>query len=89
MEEDVLESTEVDTPESSVEVTEEPSGEAYTVKVDGEEQEVSLKNFGTDTKDSRITHVRRRNWLPNVDGYSKQRRLCLLWSQIQREPYRL
>ena len=45
MEEDVMESTEVDTPESSVEVTEEPSGEAYTVKVDGEEQEVSLEEL--------------------------------------------
>ena len=45
MEEDVTESTEVDSPESSVEVTEEPSGEAYTVKVDGEEQEVSLEEL--------------------------------------------
>jgi hypothetical protein len=42
MEEDVTESTQVDTPESSVEVSEEPSGETYAVKVDGEEQEVSL-----------------------------------------------
>ena len=42
MEEDVMESTEVDTPESSVEVSEEPSGETYAVKVDGENQEVSL-----------------------------------------------
>ena len=45
MEEDVVESTEVDNPESSVEVTEEPSGEAYTIKVDGEEQEVSLEEL--------------------------------------------
>ena len=42
MEEDVTESTEVDTPESSVEVQEEPAGDTYAVKVDGEEQEVSL-----------------------------------------------
>ena len=43
MEEDVTESAEtVDTPESSVEVQEEPSGATYAVKVDGEQQEVSL-----------------------------------------------
>ena len=45
MEEDVQESTEVDTPESSVEVTEEPSGDTYAVKVDGENQEVSLEEL--------------------------------------------
>tara|TARA_R110002033_G_scaffold81308_3_gene132133 strand:- start:252 stop:992 length:741 start_codon:yes stop_codon:yes gene_type:complete len=45
MEEDVMESTEVDTPESSVEVTEEPSGDTYAVKVDGENQEVSLEEL--------------------------------------------
>ena len=45
MEEDVMESTEMDTPESSVEVTEEPSGETYAVKVDGENQEVSLEEL--------------------------------------------
>ena len=45
MEEDVTESTEVDTPESSVEVTEEPSGDTYAVKVDGENQEVSLEEL--------------------------------------------
>ena len=45
MEEDVTESTQVDTPESSVEVTEEPSGDTYAVKVDGENQEVSLEEL--------------------------------------------
>ena len=45
MEEDVMESTEMDTPESSVEVTEEPSGDTYAVKVDGENQEVSLEEL--------------------------------------------
>ena len=45
MEEDVMESTEVDTPESSVEVSEEPSGETYAVKVDGVDQEVSLEEL--------------------------------------------
>jgi|TARA_R110001599_G_scaffold230855_1_gene430141 hypothetical protein len=45
MEEDVTESTEVDTPESSVEVSEEPSGDTYAVKVDGENQEVSLEEL--------------------------------------------
>lgn len=45
MEEDVMESTEMDTPESSVEVAEEPSGDTYAVKVDGENQEVSLEEL--------------------------------------------
>ena len=45
MEEDVTESTKVDTPESSVEVSEEPSGNTYAVKVDGENQEVSLEEL--------------------------------------------
>jgi len=45
MEEDVQESTSVDTPESSVEVSEEPSGDTYAVKVDGENQEVSLEEL--------------------------------------------
>ena len=45
MEEDATESTIVDNPESSVEVTEEPSGETYAVKVDGENQEVSLEEL--------------------------------------------
>jgi len=45
MEEDVTESTKVDTPESSVEVSEEPSGDTYAVKVDGENQEVSLEEL--------------------------------------------
>ena len=45
MEEDVTESTQVDNPESSVEVTEEPSGDTYAVKVDGENQEVSLEEL--------------------------------------------
>jgi len=42
MGEDVTESTEVDTPDSSVEVQQEPVGESYTVKVDGSEEQVSL-----------------------------------------------
>ena len=45
MSEDAAESTEVDNPESSVEVTEEPSGETYAVKVDGVDQEVSLEEL--------------------------------------------
>ena len=45
MSEDVVESTEVDNPESSVEVSEEPSGEMYAVKVDGVDQEVSLEEL--------------------------------------------
>ena len=45
MEEDVMESTEVDNSESSVEVSEEPSGETYAVKVDGVDQEVSLNEL--------------------------------------------
>ena len=42
MAEDVTESVETNTPDSSVEVQQEPTGEAYIVKVDGEEREVSL-----------------------------------------------
>ena len=38
MAEDVTEPTVVDSPESSVEVPQEPAGEAHTVKVDGEER---------------------------------------------------
>jgi len=45
MSEDVMESTEVDNSESSVEVSEEPSGETYAVKVDGVDQEVSLNEL--------------------------------------------
>ena len=45
MKEDVTESTQVDTPESSVEVSEEPSGETYSVKIDGKHQEVSLEEL--------------------------------------------
>ena len=45
MSEDVMESTEVDNSESSVEVSEEPSGDTYAVKVDGENQEVSLEEL--------------------------------------------
>lgn len=42
MAEDVTEPVETDNPDSSVEVRQEPTGEAYTVKVDGEEREVTL-----------------------------------------------
>jgi len=42
MDEDVVESTAVDTPDSSVEVQQEPVDESYTVKVDGSEEQVSL-----------------------------------------------
>jgi hypothetical protein len=42
MDEDVVESTEVDTPDSSVEVQQEPASDAYTIKVDGVEEQVSL-----------------------------------------------
>ena len=45
MSEDAMESTEVDNSESSVEVSEEPSGETYAVKVDGVDQEVSLEEL--------------------------------------------
>ena len=43
--EDVTESTSVDSPESSVGVLEEPAAGAYTVKVDGDEQQVSLNEL--------------------------------------------
>ena len=42
MDEDVTEPTEVDSPESSVEVPQEPTGEQYTVTVNGQSEEVSL-----------------------------------------------
>ena len=42
MAEDVVESAGADSPDSSVGVQQEPAGEAYTVKVDGAEQRVSL-----------------------------------------------
>ena len=42
MDEDVMESTQVDSPGSSVEVQEEPAEGSYTVKVDGSEEQVSL-----------------------------------------------
>ena len=42
MDEDVTEPTEVDSPESSVEVSQEPTGEQYTVTVNGQSEEVSL-----------------------------------------------
>ena len=45
MAEDVTESAPADTSDSSVEVQQEPTGEAYTVKVDGEEREVSLNEL--------------------------------------------
>ena len=45
MEEDVVESAPVDSPEPSMEVTEEPAGESYTVTVDGDSQEVSLQEL--------------------------------------------
>ena len=43
--EDVTESTSVDSPESSVGVLEEPADGSYTVKVDGDEQQVSLNEL--------------------------------------------
>jgi len=42
MGEDVVESTEVDNPDSSVEVQQEPASDTYSVKVDGAEEQVSL-----------------------------------------------
>ena len=45
MAEDVTEPTVVDSPESSVEVPQEPAGEAHTVKVDGEERQVTLEEL--------------------------------------------
>ena len=45
MSEDAAESAVADNPESSVEVSEEPSGDTYAVKVDGENQEVSLEEL--------------------------------------------
>tara|TARA_Y100001951_G_scaffold7107_1_gene4535 strand:+ start:371 stop:1126 length:756 start_codon:yes stop_codon:yes gene_type:complete len=42
MDEDVVESTTVDTPDSSVEVQQEPVDDGYIVKVDGVEEQVSL-----------------------------------------------
>ena len=45
MEEDVTEPAVADSPESSVEVPQEPDGDAYTIKVDGEERQVSLEEL--------------------------------------------
>ena len=45
MEGELTEPTEVDTSEASEEVTEEPAGEAYTIKVDGEESQVTLEEL--------------------------------------------
>ena len=45
MAEDVTEPAAADSPESSVEVPQEPAGEAYTIKVDGVEEQVSLKEL--------------------------------------------
>ena len=45
MEEDVTEPAVADSPESSVEVQQEPDGDAYTIKVDGEERQVSLEEL--------------------------------------------
>jgi len=42
MSEEVMESTEVDNPDSSIEVQEEPASDTYSVKVDGSEEQVSL-----------------------------------------------
>ncbi len=85
MEEDVTESTEVDSPESSVEVTEEPSGEAYTVKVDGEEQEVSLEEL-------RDGYQRQSDYTRKTQELASERRrlqqaeaIVSSLSQIQRE----
>jgi hypothetical protein len=45
MDEDVTESALADNPDSSVEVQQEPDGDAYTVKVDGSEEQVSLEEL--------------------------------------------
>jgi len=45
MEDELMEPTEVDNSEASEEVTEEPAGEAYTIKVDGEESQVTLEEL--------------------------------------------
>ena len=42
MDEDVEGTVLTDSPDSSVEVSQEPAGESYTVKVDGSEEQVSL-----------------------------------------------
>ena len=42
MDEDVEGTVLTDSPDSSVEVQQEPAGESYTVKVDGAEEQVSL-----------------------------------------------
>ena len=42
MDEDVEGTVLTDSPDSSVEVSQEPAGESYTVKVDGLEEQVSL-----------------------------------------------
>ena len=42
MAEDVAGTAVADSPDSSVEVQQEPAGESYTVKVDGSEEQVSL-----------------------------------------------
>ena len=45
MDDELTEPTEVDNSEASEEVIEEPAGESYTVKVDGEESEVTLEEL--------------------------------------------
>ena len=45
MDDELMEPTEVDNSEASIEVIEEPVEGAYTVKVDGEEQQVSLEEL--------------------------------------------
>lgn len=45
MDDELTEPTEVDNSEASEEVIEEPAGESYTVKVDGEESQVTLEEL--------------------------------------------
>ena len=90
MDEDVMESTQVDSPGSSVEVQEEPAEGSYTVKVDGSEEQVSLDEL-RDGYQRQSDYTRKTQELASErkNGYNRPRRLCRRWSQIQRGPFRL
>ena len=84
MAEDVTESVETDTPDSSVEVQQEPTGEAYTVKVDGEERQVSLDEL-RDGYQSQSDYTRKTQELAAERKRLQQAEAIVSrWSQIRR-----
>ena len=66
-EEVAVEPSEMDTPEAAVteEVSEEP-GELYSIKIDGEEQQVSLEELQAGYQRQGDYRGRRRNLLTNA-----------------------